>query len=634
MRVSLEDLGALNWSLCPLSEDLSPLADPKELAVIRRPLSTWGDEVAAWGVVTGPISKVWAARKPDSASARVVNPLGLWGLIPGGPKPPKVHSAGTVVPVVGPGVTWVSGSPGALAGDDFAATVAAAVAGDRDSLIGLVRSAAKASGVEVLPTLDRADGWQEVSWPEPPAPIPWEEVLPESIDYVVRAINGYCGAPRSLVGLVATGFCGSALVGRVQVEMHTRDGLLWAEKNPGLYAIAVAGSSRMKSPIFDPLLEPWIKKASEIYLSDAAKHVEWKARNEAARAILSGRNTPPDEREDAAKEAAEPEPIERKLFVADITPARFVERCSMQPSLHLFSQEADTFFDRCVSDKNSDIAGLLHAYAGEAHGGVDRVMRKTRIAPGARLRGSMVGSLQPDILRAIGQNRKFFSQGLMARILYAIDSGVDEGGGKALPAGFAGHWAALLARLWSIPEVERNPLGIDANRLIGVQVSHKGTMMLKDFQNRMKNRSVLGGDLYSLQSWVGKAHGQAARLAGIWTLCEDTRARTIADARIADAIEIVENHLLRHAIAAWNLSYWEEGSDDARQIWERACADLGPVWGTEQLHNCMGQIKLSPSAFARIMQILEKRGFVRPVEGSKTTYLPNPIALDATLGAC
>lgn len=633
MRVSLEDLGALNWSLCPLSEDLRPLADPKELAVIRRPLSTWGDEVAAWGVVTGPISKVWAARKPDSAAARVANPLGLWGLIPGGPKPPKVHPAGTVVPVVGPGITWVSGSPGALAGDDFAATVAAAVAGDRDSLIGLVRSAAKASGVEVLPTLDRADGWQEVSWPEPPPTIPWGDILPGDLGYITEHLSASTGADLSVAGLLVTGHVSSALMARYRIEMLTPNGVLWTE-HPGLYALGVASSSGKKSPQFDALEGPFKVKNNDLHRDSMAVRQDWLAQKASADAMLRAGKADAADLEDAALRSEAAEPVIRRLYQsADATPEAIVRDASQWPSLTVITPEASELFDRCVRETGANMQGLLHMWSGESYNGGSRIGRPILTKPGTKLRGAIIGGIQGGVLHKLGKNRRFFDQGLMARFLYAIADRV-RGGGDALPRDFHSRWARLLQAIWAQPEVKRDADGTDHGEPRPIQVSPRGTQLLKDFETRMLGATDLGGDLFLLATWAGKAHGQAARLAACWAVALDPRCKVIPDDLVRTAINAVEGHLLPHAVAAWDLSHWPEGSDLAQHLWTRCAVSLGPVWSRAEIARVVGRVSPSPDAQENALRILEKRGFVRPVEGSKTTYLPNPIALDATLGAC
>lgn len=580
---------------------------------------------AGVGVVTGGLSGVWAG-PVGGAPVAVDGPAGAWGLWPVRPKGGR--TGGFVVPVVGAGVEWLRGDPEALSGDSLRRTVVAAAGGDPTALQDLARRA----GGDPEAAESGAEGWAPVGWPRAPVGVRWLDLLGGRAAAVVEGITRNTGAPEGLVGLIAVGLAASTLAARVEVVMLDPAGTgaeVWRE-HPALFALAIAPSGALKSPIFNPLLEPLRVRGAEVAAVSRARRDEHRGRVAVANALLKQGKADPAELAEAARIVGSPVPTVRKLMIANATPAALVELLVRQPSVLLVSQEATSFFSTAVREGAVEIEGLLHAYAGEAYPGVARIGRETDVVPGVRLRGAVVGATQPRAFYGIAQTPQFADQGLLARFLYAVWS-VDErtGGGAGLSDGAVRAWGSLLADLWAIPEVERLPDGTDVGAPAAVTIGPEGTRALLAFRDRLQARAGLGGDLRRLEAWVNKAHGQAARLAAALTLLEDPGARAVPAARVTAAIELVEGPLLDHAAAALGLAEWPEGTDDAQDLWERARGVPAP-WTLRDLEGTLGPYGgWSPARLRRALGILVERGFARWVPGARHAagvWLPNPRA--------
>lgn len=624
MAAMRSDLLRLGWSVCPLRADLTPAIDPTPLVAKRL---TELPEAPAYGIVTGPISQVYATRGGDGAPAAVATDKTIWGLWPTRPSGRKTLPAGTVVPVFGPGLRWVRGAPNALVGSELQRIAASAAGGDPAAIRALVGDAARARGLTVAPEIESETTWRAVEWPRPPKPIPWGDYLPGVLGSTTRALSRNTGTSESFVGLIVVGLASAALSGRVEVAMLSGDGEVWREHNAGLFVIGVAPSGEKKSPVMEPLLAPWERHAAQVYKESQAAVLEDKQNRERARAIQRS-SKDEDEVDDASAVLAQPEVRARKVMIADLTPAALIRDLSLVPSLLITTAEAKKIFTNGTSDSGTEIEGLLHGYAGEPFPGVSRIGREVQVVPGTRLRCSLVGAIQPKVLHTIGKNSDFADQGLLARILFATWEGRGPVSGKALPAKFAGDWAAFLSRLWAIPEVKRGPDGTDSGQARVLQVAPAGTKALLDFMVRLAERTGIGGDLAGVVSWTNKAHGQAARLAGLMAIAEGgTNIQEIPTEIVLRAIELTEKYLLPHAIATWALAAWPEGTDDARHLWTAARSyGLEGPWGIRDLESVVGAVDWSPKQMRRAVSILEERGFIRKIPGARDLFLPNPLA--------
>lgn len=605
-----------SWSLVPLGPTWTPLETPS--LTVRATCATWTPSAAhsGVGVVTGPVSGVWAGPArgaPLVATWPGGTPTGLWpSRVPGRSQP-----AGTVVPVEGPGVEL---SRGLLAGTASPAPSASASA-------------------------PPAEAWEEVGWGATPPPVPWEEApgLGVVADMMV-AVAANTGASPPLVGLLATGFLSLPLASRVVVAMHAKPAsgigtaISW-EEHAALFALGLAPSGLGKSPIFDALFAPFLAQAARVDRDSREAAAAHNARVAAARAVLKRGTADPVDLEDAARVAALGEARPRPLFIADPTPAALIDRAQRYPSVSLVSQEATSFLQQAVRDGQAEVQGLLHLYAGEAYVGVARIGRETSFAPGARLRGGVVGAIQPGAFHGLAQVEAYSDLGLLARFLYTAWDERYADPDRLLAAGapispeVRGGWSAIVARLYAIPEVERAPDGLDLGPLRPVQVCPAGTAALLAFRHRLRRLTGIGGALRSLEAWCNKAHGQAARLAGIWTMVAEAQRPTFAPGAagwsvplgyVHAAIELVEAHLLPHAAAVHLLAAWPRGSEAARDLWVRMAGV--PRWTWTEIEARQGLVPSAPAQIQAALDALVARGFLRPGPGSgrERVYWPNP----------
>ena len=614
------------WSLCPLDRALRTLADPRDLLRERRPLPE-GAEAA--GVVVGPLSGVWAG--PVEGAPAVVqwatpSAAGSAGLYPERGKGRGWLAPGSVIPVWGPGVVWTRGGPADVRPrSEIAQILRGFAAGDPAATLRVAQE------VQVDPreiTPDPGD-WPAARWPKTPDPIPWD-LAPPALADVIYGLARATGYSTSGVGVVVVGLAAAALAARVEVDMtglEAEDGsVAWTERNPALYVVTVAPSSARKSPLFSALLPPWYRYQARVRAQASEKRKEWKRAQTAARVAERGR---PDA--DGVEEIVEaleaPEPQVPAVLTDDATPASFADQIARHPSLLYVSPEASTFFARCVADSGAtEIKPLLNAYSGDPSLPTLRMTRQAAPAAGAPLRAALVGAIQPGVLFGVGQVDAFADQGLLARVLWAVWGGPSGPGGRSFSRALADRWEALLESFWAIPAVERDEEGHDRGRLRRVAISERGTRDLLDLSARLKSRARPGGDLYVLDSWVGKAHGQAARLAALFALAEDPRACEVPDTWVQAAIEVVETGLLSHAIAAWSLTRWPPETRTAVHLWA-AMRGEGPVWTRPRIVERAGAVDLNPGEIDRALAALVARGFLRETAKGSTWYA-NPHAED------
>lgn len=611
------------WSLVPLGPDLAPLLAPSPLERLSNVEAPPGGGI---GVVTGPLSGVWAG-STKGATIVVAWPGGSAGLWPTR-QAGKTYAAGTIVPIVGPGVT-VTESRSAQTPE-----------------LEPGRAGTGSSGVLVPPP---ASAWDRVAWPDVPPPIPWERA-PDfgSAAAMISAIAANTGANPSMVGLLAVGLLSLPLSSRVLVVLDGQDpdagpgarARVWTE-HAALFALALAPSGFGKSPIFDALLAPFLVEAARVDRESREEAAAHNARVAAARAVLKRGTADASVLEEAARVAADGDKRPRPLFAANPTPAALVDLAQRYPTISLVSQEATSFLLEAVRDGSADVQGLLHLYAGEPFAGVARIGRPTNIAPGARLRGGVVGAIQPGAFHGLAQVSAYADLGLIARFLFAAwdptyaDAEALRTCGRPIPAKTSGGWASLVARLYAIPEVGRGADGLDLAPLRRALVAPEGTELLLDFRHRLREQSGFGGDLHGIEAWCNKAHGQAARIAGLWAVVAAAQRPDFVPAAAAwevptdyveAAIELVETHLLQHAAAVHRLAAWPKGTDVARDLWARMRGLA--VWTWADLEARQGLVPSSPTQLQEALDALIARGFLRasPGSGRARVYWPNPKA--------
>lgn len=580
------------WSLISLDSDFSPTEDldSRKVKIHSPPPS------GPVGLVTGPVSKVWAG-PVEGAPVAVACSRGSWGLYPARGRGRKGWwPIGTVVPLRGTAldpVQWICGSPADLVGS---------VGG---------------------PTVSGPGGWERVEWPPVPDRIPWG-LGPSDFSEIVESLAGSLGYAVSGVGLVAVGLAAGCLMGRSEVVMMSREGEVWREKNPALYTMLVDSSSGLKSPVFGAFTGP----IQDLQVAEDRKGAKLSAEDRVlrARAQATLRNAKADEaeKEEAAQILASPEVLPTALITDNATPAAIADVVARQTGLLYISPDAANFFAQCVGDSGADIKALLNAYSGDPAQPTLRMTRQGAPAAGAPLRMGVIAATQPGELYQVGLTAAFTEQGLLARILWALRDEPIKPGGQPFDPRLRAQWNAIIHRLVAIPSVHRSPEGVESGSLREIRTCPEGTAMLLAFRDRLRDRTAPGSDLHLMQSWCGKAHGQAARIAGVFTLIADPKALKIPLRWVEAAIRIAEEGLLSHAVSAWTLTRWPPATGRAVHLW---CAMKGhEVWTRAKIASHQGLVSLDPADITAATKCLVDRGFLR--EAGPGIWLANPLAED------
>ncbi|MGB1014925.1 MAG: DUF3987 domain-containing protein [Nannocystaceae bacterium] len=550
------------WLLRPLTGDYAPV-ETKSITYRYPQLP----ECEAVGVLTGKISGVWAGPVEGSLATVCVDGklTGLW------PTKPKRAKQGQIVPVGGDGVTWVTGAPSDFDLEDPAADLVGAGLGDAAAITRI----ANRLGIDTTPT----QTWDPEPWPELPPAIPWRDYLPPAMWDVVRGVCDSTGADQSVAGITALGFASAAMSGRFEVALLDAAGArVWTEHNAGLFVMGSLPSGSRKSPIYDPLAAPWKARARAIALTDRARYRDW------------------ERDEDADPDA---EPVRTKLTLANVTPEKLLEHLGYQPTILITSAEGGDFFKSVTRDAQTNIIPFLHAYTGESYMGSSRIGRDVRMLPGTVLRASVVGLIQPSTLEDLTANKDMIDQGLTARFLYVHAASRKPQRSVAVKP--SPEWGNILQGLWDVPGISRDIEGQDTGRLTRLNI--RAAAPLQDLYERLMSDPRLG----DLVTWVQKAHGQAARIAGVCGAVDGYRKIPVEYAE--RSIELVERYLLPHAIHTWDLAQLPAGSDDARRLHD--AAGTQQVWRIRQLVDATTVTRWPPKRVDRAVRILTQRGLAR-----------------------
>lgn len=391
-------------------------------------------------------------------------------------------------------------------------------------------------------------------------------VLPDWMRDQAEAVSDALQAPVDIACVVGLGAISVATIGNLRVCYPWEN---WTQPC-GLYIAAVAPPSVGKSPVKSAMFAALEKYEQERVASFAserriqAERVDIaKNRLTAHKKTMNSDDSPlaHDTLDDLICKLAEAEakmPPSGRLLADDAT----VEALGMVVadaggSIGVVSAEGG-LFDRLAGLYNENGMNLdlyLEGWSGGRYV-VDRVKRDPITVPSATL--SVVTTIQPHTLDAIGAKKAFAGRGLTARFLISLPH--SNVGGR-LRGRKLRNTEAISERYGGFIETIARRF---ADRLTVLTLDDDACGLFAEWDQRTEYRVAPGQDLHDLAEWVGKLRGSVIRVAAILHAAYEKDGDVDGD-DMARAIE-VGNYFIAHMssiVERWGL---DEGIATARAL--------------------------------------------------------------------
>lgn len=389
---------------------------------------------------------------------------------------------------------------------------------------------------ELIDLAEAAPQWEPAAWPEIVIPVaeghgpdfPAEHLSPWLRDFV-EGTAVEMQAPLAIPAMVALAVVSTAVAGKIAV--HVRGN--WTV-NVNIYTVIVAGSSEMKTPVYQPALAPLEQWEDDQRTATKAKFVEIKNKkaNLEARLAEARKGVTKPKGADATGAEAETERLAREL--ADLPEARVPQLIAndvTEEALGVLLAENGSRM-AVLADEGGPFRNMAGRYQKNgassfeiykhAHNGgtvrVNRIGRGPINSPNACLTLGVM--MQPSALLGLGSVPEFRGEGLLARILYAVPvTFVGERDMRSKPlsveaaARYRDHVRALL-------EIETNldPKGRPCAHVLDLEADAREahTCFMEEIEPRLGEH----GDLYDISDWAGKLRGQVIKIAGLLYMAE------------------------------------------------------------------------------------------------------------------
>lgn len=412
----------------------------------------------------------------------------------------------------------------------------------------------------------------------------WVPLKHRWMDLWIETVAQAIAVPLLMVGLATLVTLSSVLASKYVVHMtiYVDDGrggkrraVKW-EEGCVLFGLIVAPSGIRKSPVLNAMLKP-LRRSEEAALRSHREVVaRWRNRVEAAQRKLDkmrgGKSPPGDEDPELVKAqiaAEEPEPPEPGGVVANASGPAVAVEMAKQASVFVATAEGSEIFSPLMQDDKAHVEPYLKGYSCEFQGKVLRISRKQPHGAASRL--SVLGLTQPDGLNGLGEFLGPKGQGLFARFLWVgVDRNIESKG--VIDEAMEQAWEARLMGLQRLPGPVRDSWGAENGAPTVIIMTPEQTAKVLAFEAELQRRMEPGGDLYNVDTWARKAHGQVCRIAAVLT-CMDIglpgsthkpgQSIVIEDWALDWALDFVANTLIAHAQYAATVLAWPDGTDGA-----------------------------------------------------------------------
>jgi len=465
----------------------------------------------------------------------------------------------------------------------------------------------------------------------PPFPT---DVLPPWQREFVEALATSTQTPPDLAAMLALSSIAIGVAGKVEVE--AREG--WKEPL-NIFTVTALPPGNRKSSVFRKVMRPVFEH--EKTLADAA-------RTEAAQAgaelsIAEGRLRQIEQAAAKAEDAKERNrlmaeavvlrsemalmepPPNPRLVSDDATPEALASLLAVHNGrMAVVSAEGGVFgmmAGRYSSTPNLDV--YLKGHAGDALR-VDRRGRPPEVVDHPCLTVAL--AVQPEVIRQLADGAGFRGRGLLARFLYALPRspvGYRDVEPPTMPVALQTAYERDMLSLLAVP-MPPTPwtlrLAPDAHRKLVAFCAWREPQFLP------------GEKLSGVADWAAKLEGVVVRLAGLLHLASLVDHSTpwkvpVPDVRVLEGVRIVREHLIPHALAAFDLMGVDDKTENAKHLLAWLRSKGKDTFTKREAH------KANESRFRQAAQldpalgILEERHYIRridPPSGSRRGRPPGP----------
>jgi len=464
-------------------------------------------------------------------------------------------------------------------------------------------------------------------WPEPiPLDVAHDlpgfpvEALPQVLGRFAVELAEELQVPNDLTGLGVLAACAVACARTAVVE----GGPGWREPLC-LYLCAAYPSGGRKSAAVAAIAEPILQREAEATERErpgvarrrsdrqALEHRADALRKKAARTDDPNARAELEEeaRELAARLATTPVPMEPRFLADDATPERLAGLLAEQGGrIGVLSPEGAGLFEQ-VAGRYSDCPNLevvLKAHAGDPIR-VDRVGR-----PSEHVRdpaATLLLMVQPGVLRSLASRTAFRERGLLARFLWSVPTsriGFRDLTPPPVSPSARDAYHALIGRLLErclMPSADAPVLRLDADAAAAFLA----------FRARAEAWLRPGGRFEGLQDWCSKLPGLVLRVAALMHLTYHDDGRPI-DRETMRAAQAIGDYAAAHAEAAFAAMGSDERMEGARELLDWLLRAEVRRFSVRDAMRACRRFQTAQEVEAPL-QMLEERGWVRPVEGAE-----------------
>ncbi|SMX65437.1 Protein of unknown function (DUF3987) [Brevibacterium sp. Mu109] len=407
-----------------------------------------------------------------------------------------------------------------------------------------------------IPEVSQDEGAPEPTPLNPTPTVPGFPVdaLPDWWADYVSALSTATQTPADMVASVTLGVLSTCMSGRVTVQ----PGPQWSEPT-NLYTTVAMPPGTRKSSVFSAATRP-LREVEKELAESARPLIEQQAalkslREDQANALrkqaVKGDSAVESEYLTATTEAQALEvPAVPRLLADDATPEAIASLAATQGGRLAIAAAEGGIFDIFAGRYNSGVPNLdvlLRGHAGDAYR-VDRKGREPEHIESLTL--TFILTVQPSVLRQIGETPVEKSRGELERFLYSVPSssvGYRTINPPPVPPTVAGAYetnVSALARRYA-----------DEDTTATLTLDQAATQRFAVVQERVEASLRPDGNLGSprLIGWGSKLAGAIARIAGIIHLANGHADSDPIGAESVDAATQIGEYYAGHAVAAFDL---------------------------------------------------------------------------------
>lgn len=480
----------------------------------------------------------------------------------------------------------------------------------------------------------------EGEWPEPvpldaesDAPFPVES-LPAWLGEMVRAAAGAYQVPLDMPGLLGLAMIAIAAQREVVVAAAPE----WTEPL-SLWVLNVVPTGERKSPVLAEMLVPVQEREKDLQrtmkhpiLQAAARKKALEAR--AAELLKAARKTPEGSPEWADYEAAQVAadefvvPASPKLIVSDVTPETLASRLFEQSGRLAVVSDEGGVFDTFSGRYNRGVPNLDTPLKGYSGGDI-RVDRQGRSEAVERAALTFAMSVQPHVLRAMGEKEAFQESGFLGRFIFCVprslvgSRSVDP---PAVPVDVRVRYQMTLEGLL------KTRYSNEAGEPLVLRLSPEAVALLREFRRDVEERSRPDADLGGLQAWANKHVGTIVRIGGLLHVAEHADVNPVISGDTMRRALSFSPYLVSHARVALGLARYDSDgqtlSDARRTLAWLTSSEFRSTHLDRRftLRDVQRKLHLNREPAEKALALLGDRYFVRCVEskGRKVVFEVHP----------